>query len=53
MTLVDVIDTFVVMGNRTAFDEGVRTIVRTVSFDKNVKVQGELSAVSRGDLHAV
>lgn len=63
MTLIDVIDTFVVLGNRTAFEEGsvfqpregnktlaevvrlprrrVRTIIQTVSFNKDVKVQGE------------
>ncbi|CDZ96368.1 Glycosyl hydrolase, family 47 [Phaffia rhodozyma] len=39
LTLVDVIDTLAIMGNRTAFEQGVRTIIQTVSFDKSNKIQ--------------
>jgi mannosidase alpha-like ER degradation enhancer 1 len=39
LTLVDALDSFVVMGNRTGFETAVRQVIAHVSFDQDVKIQ--------------
>jgi hypothetical protein len=37
MTLIDVLDTHVVMGDRRGFEDAVRVVIDTVSFDQDAK----------------
>lgn len=39
LTLVDALDSFVVFGDHQGFAEAVQTVIHTVSFDKEVKIQ--------------
>jgi ER degradation enhancer, mannosidase alpha-like 1 len=39
LTLVDVLDTFVVLGDRQGFERAVRDVISWVSFDVNTKPQ--------------
>ena len=39
LTLVDVLDTFVVLGDKNGFDNAVRNVINWVSFDVNTKPQ--------------
>jgi hypothetical protein len=39
LTLVDALDSFVVMGNRAGFETAVRQVIAHVSVDQDVKIQ--------------
>ncbi|SCV74646.1 BQ2448_7675 [Microbotryum intermedium] len=39
LTLVDTLDTFAILGEKDKFEQGVKEVIETVSFDKDAKVQ--------------
>lgn len=39
VTLIDALDSFVIMGDKKGFEEAVSTVIRTVHFDLDAKVQ--------------
>jgi ER degradation enhancer, mannosidase alpha-like 1 len=39
VTLIDILDTFVVLNDKSGFETAVRNVIRSVSFDVNTKPQ--------------
>lgn len=39
LTLIDVLDTFIILDDRAGFDKAVRSVIEWVSFDVNTKPQ--------------